>query len=244
DRAGAHQLEGEVMTMEATAPGARAGSPAAPVVELVGVTIRYQGADGHPLDIVTDYNLALAAGEMHCLAGRSGSGKTSILRVAAGLAAPTAGEVRWMGESLADLSDARITALRRDFVGYLDQNGTLIPGLSAIENVMLPAVPGRRTRELAPTARDLLEILGVGARAKHRPEQLSGGERQRVAFARSLLLSPRVLMVDEPTASLDRASADGVITLLRELSTDGITVLVSAHDQNLIAAAHTVTRLA
>ena len=224
------------------APTGQSGTGA--IVELVGVAIRYQGADGHPLDIVTDYNLSLAPGEMHCLAGRSGSGKTSILRVAAGLAAPTAGEVRWNGESLADLSDARITALRRDFVGYLDQNGTLIPGLSAIENVLMPAIPARKVKDLAPTARDLLEDLGVGARAKHRPEQLSGGERQRVAFARSLLLSPRVLMVDEPTASLDRASADAVITLLKELSADGITVLVSAHDQHLIAAADTTTRLA
>jgi ABC-type lipoprotein export system ATPase subunit len=232
------------MTLETGMTDAPTKPVATAVVELLGVTIRYQSADGHPLDIVADYNLALAPGEMHCLAGRSGSGKTSILRVAAGLAAPTAGEVRWMGESLAELSDARITALRRDFVGYLDQNGTLIPGLSAIENVILPAVPARRTKELAPTARDLLEILGVGARAKHRPEQLSGGERQRVAFARALLLSPRVLMVDEPTASLDRASADGVIKLLKELSADGITVLVSAHDQNLIAAADTTTRLA
>lgn len=234
------------MTIETAVPEVPTqGRPAsAAVVELSGVTIRYQGADGHPLDIVTDYNLSLAPGEMHCLAGRSGSGKTSILRVAAGLAAPTAGEVRWNGESLAELSDARITALRRDFVGYLDQNGTLIPGLSAIENVLMPAIPARKVKELAPTARDLLEILGVGARAKHRPEQLSGGERQRVAFARSLLLSPRVLMVDEPTASLDRASADAVITLLKELSADGITVLVSAHDQHLIAAADTTTRLA
>lgn len=232
------------MTLKTEMVEAPIRSAAKAVVELLGVTIRYQSADGHPLDIVTDYNLALAPGEMHCLAGRSGSGKTSILRVAAGLAVPTAGEVRWNGESLAELSDARITALRRDFVGYLDQNGTLIPGLSAIENVILPAVPARRTKELAPTARDLLEILGVGARAKHRPEQLSGGERQRVAFARSLLLSPRVLMVDEPTASLDRASADGVIKLLKELSADGITVLVSAHDQHLIAAADTTTRLA
>lgn len=214
------------------------------VVELVDVTIRYQGADGHPLDIVTDYSLTLAPGEMHCLAGRSGSGKTSILRVAAGLATPAAGEVRWNGESLADLSEARITALRRDFVGYLDQNGTLIPGLSAIENVLMPAIPARKVKELAATARDLLEILGVGARAKHRPEQLSGGERQRVAFARSLLLSPRALMVDEPTGSLDRASADAVIALLKELSADGITVLVSAHDQHLIAASDTITRLA
>lgn len=218
-------------------------STSAPVVELVGVTIRYQGADGHPLDIVTDYDLRLVRGEMHCLAGRSGSGKTSILRVAAGLAAPTAGEVRWNGEAIAHLGDAKITALRRDFVGYLDQNGTLIPGLSAIENVLLPAVAARRTRELASVALDLLDVLGIGGRAKSRPQQLSGGERQRVAFARSLLLSPRVLMVDEPTASLDRASADSVIRLLKELSADGITVLVSSHDEHLITAADSTTKL-
>ncbi|MHA6695717.1 ABC transporter ATP-binding protein [Homoserinimonas sp. A520] len=216
----------------------------APVVELAGVTIRYPRADGHPLDIVTNYDLRLVRGEMHCLAGRSGSGKTSILRVAAGLAAPTTGEVRWNGDSIAALGDARITALRRDFVGYLDQNGTLIPGLSAIENVLLPAVAARRTRELASVALDLLDVLGIGGQARNRPDQLSGGERQRVAFARSLLLSPRVLMVDEPTASLDRASADSVIRLLKELSADGITVLVSAHDENLIAAADSTTRLA
>lgn len=236
------------MTTETATPESRSTDErmpgVAPVVQLTGVTIRYQSADGHPLDIVADYDLTLAAGEMHCLAGRSGSGKTSILRVAAGLATPTAGEVRWNGDSLAELSDARITVLRRDLVGYLDQSGTLIPGLSAIENVLLPAIPARRTKELASVARDLLEVLGVGARAKHRPEQLSGGERQRVAFARSLLLSPRVLMVDEPTASLDRGSADAVIRLLKELSADGITVLVSAHDQNLIAAADSTTRLA
>lgn len=231
------------MTDTATAGTNERMIAAAPVVELTGVTIRYHGADGHPLDIVTDYDLSLRAGEMHCLAGRSGSGKTSILRVAAGLAAPTAGEVRWNGDSLSDLSDARITAMRRDFVGYLDQGGTLVPGLCAIENVLLPAIPARRTKELASVARDLLEVLGIGARAKHRPEQLSGGERQRVAFARSLLLSPRVLMVDEPTASLDRGSADSVIRLLKELSADGITVLVSAHDENLIAAADSTTKL-
>jgi ABC-type lipoprotein export system ATPase subunit len=236
-------VEAEAMTLEArTNQDARMASAAA-VVQLESVTIRYAGADGRPLDIVADYDLTLRAGQMHCLAGRSGSGKTSILRVAAGLAAPTSGDVKWAGESLAQLSESRITALRRDFVGYLDQGGTLIAGLTAIENVLLPAVPPRRTKELAPLAQQLLDRLGVGARARHRPEQLSGGERQRVAFARSLLLSPRVLMVDEPTASLDRASADGVIDLLRGLTGDGIAVLVSAHDQNLVDAADSSTRL-
>jgi ABC-type lipoprotein export system ATPase subunit len=147
---------------------------------------------------------------MHCLAGRSGSGKTSLLKVAAGLMPPTSGEVSW--------------------------DGTRITGLSAI--------PDRRAAELRPTAIALLDRLGVGHRADNRPDKLSGGERQRVAFARSLLLSPSVLMVDEPTASLDRHSADTVIALLRELTADGTAVLVSAHDPVLIAAADSRTSLA
>jgi ABC-type lipoprotein export system ATPase subunit len=181
---------------------------------------------------------------MHCLAGRSGSGKTSILKVAAGLVPPTSGQVIWAGEQLSRLRDDRITTLRRSLIGYLDQGGVLINGLTAVENVLLPAVPDRRTKELAPRATSLLERLGVGDRATHKPEQLSVGERQRVALARALLLEPRVIMVDEPTASLDRASADSVIELLRRLTDDGTAVLVAAHDQHLIDAADSRTQLA
>jgi ABC-type lipoprotein export system ATPase subunit len=217
---------------------------AAPVVELSDITIRYERAGAEPLDIVVGYDLALEAGRMHCLAGRSGSGKTSILRVAAGLVRPSGGDVAWAGESLAALKDDAITQRRRDFIGYLDQGGVLVGGLTALENAMLPAVPGRRTRGLEPRARGLLERLGVGHRASHRPDQLSVGERQRVALARALLLEPAVLMVDEPTASLDRASADSVIDLLTSLAAEGIAVLVAAHDEHLVAAADSRTTLA
>jgi ABC-type lipoprotein export system ATPase subunit len=181
---------------------------------------------------------------MHCLAGRSGSGKTSLLKVAAGLMPPTSGEVSWDGTRITGLSDDAISRRRRSYLGYLDQGGVLLPGLTAVENVLLPAIPDRRAAELRPTAIALLDRLGVGHRADNRPDKLSGGERQRVAFARSLLLSPSVLMVDEPTASLDRHSADTVIALLRELTADGTAVLVSAHDPALIGAADSRTSLA
>jgi ABC-type lipoprotein export system ATPase subunit len=214
-----------------------------PVVELTDVTIRYERAGDDPLEIVAGYDLALEPGRMHCLAGRSGSGKTSILRVAAGLVRPTGGEVSWAGEQLSGLRDDAITQRRRDFVGYLDQRGVLIGGLTALENALMPAVPARRTRELTDRARDLLDRLGVGHRASHRPEQLSVGERQRVALARALLLDPAVLMVDEPTASLDRTSADSVIALLTSLASEGIAVLVAAHDEHLVTAADSRTDL-
>jgi len=213
-------------------------------VELAAVTIRYERAGMPDLEIIADYDLALGAGSVHCLAGRSGSGKTSILRVAAGLVRPTAGDVLWNGTALSTLRDDAITDLRRTHVGYLDQGGVLVAGLSALENVLLPAVPGRRVRALEARGRELLERLGVGERASHRPERLSVGERQRVALARALLLEPPVLMVDEPTASLDRESADGVIALLDGLAAEGIAVLVASHDEHLIAAAGSRTSLA
>ena len=214
------------------------------LVELSAVTIRYERAGMPDLEIVADYDLLLTAGEMHCLAGRSGSGKTSVLRVAAGLVRPTSGRVAWAGRQLDGLRDDAVTELRRRHLGYLDQGGVLVAGLTALENVLLPAVPDRRVRALQARARDLLDRLGVGERAAHRPDQLSVGERQRVAFARALLLEPAVLLVDEPTASLDRRTADGVIELLESLRADGIGVLVASHDEHLIAAADSRTSLA
>jgi ABC-type lipoprotein export system ATPase subunit len=215
------------------------------VVELRAVAIRYARADStaEPVEIVSDYDLHLDPGNMHCLAGRSGSGKTSILRVAAGLVRPTSGDVLWAGERLGALRDDAITARRRDLIGYLDQGGVLLAGLTALENVLMPAVPARRAGELTARGRELLERLEVGHRASHRPDQLSVGERQRVALARALLLEPQVLMVDEPTASLDRVTADGVIAVLSQLRDDGIAVLVAAHDEHLVAAADSRTDL-
>lgn len=213
-------------------------------IELAQVTIHYPRLGDEPLIIIDDLNLSLEPGRIHCLAGRSGSGKTSILRVAAGLTKPTSGDVLWAGENLNAQRDDTITAWRRSHVGYLDQGGVLVQGLTALENVLLPAVPDRRIKELRDRAVELLGQLGVGERAGQYPEKLSGGERQRVAFARALLLQPPVVIVDEPTASLDRASADAVIAVLRNLADDGIAILVAAHDQNLIDASDTRTVLA
>jgi ABC-type lipoprotein export system ATPase subunit len=230
------------MTLEAPTV-ARSPSRAASVLELRQITIRYNRAGQQPLAIIDNYSLSLTAGDMHCLAGRSGSGKTSILRVAAGLTQPTSGEVFWAGLSITGVNDDIVTTRRRDMVGYLDQGGVLVPGLTALENVLLPAVPSRRSKALLPRASDLLARLGVNNRATTYPEKLSGGERQRVALARALLLEPAIVMADEPTASLDRASADGVIRIHRELADDGIVVLVAAHDPNLIEAADTRTTM-
>jgi len=213
------------------------------VVELRQVEIAFERPEQDPLLIIHNYDLSLPPGIMHCLAGRSGSGKTSILRVAAGLVPPTSGTVAWNGEDVTAIPDDQRTALRRTTIGYVDQGGVLVAGLTAIENVLLPALPGRNARRLTGTAMNLLDQLGVAARANYFPERLSGGERQRVAVARALLLGPAAILADEPTASLDRATADGVIDMLTALTRQGIAILVASHDQHLIDAASSRTTL-
>ncbi|WP_368497602.1 ABC transporter ATP-binding protein [Herbiconiux sp. A18JL235] len=218
--------------------------PAPAALCVRGLGIRYPRPGRPELRIVDDLDFEVVGGRMHCLAGRSGSGKTSILKAAAGLVRPNAGVVAWSGTAVTQLGDDAVTALRRRHVGYLDQGGVLLSGLTALENVLLPAVPDGETRARGRAARDLLRRLGVGERMRSRPEELSGGERQRVALARALLFDPPLLVVDEPTASLDRENADTVIALLRGLADAGTAVLVSAHDPNLIDAADSRTVMA
>ncbi|WP_206448461.1 ABC transporter ATP-binding protein [Agrococcus sp. KRD186] len=231
------------MTTTDTAEAASEVAATHPVLALDGVTIAYPVAADRTVTVIEGYDLVLEAGGFHCLAGRSGSGKTSVLRVAAGLANPTEGSVAWAGDAIAELSPHALADRRNTFLGYLDQGGELLPGLTALENVLLPAVPTRAVKRLTARAVELLEHVGVDHRMQHTPDRLSGGERQRVALARALLMEPAVVVADEPTASLDRESADTVIELLAGLVDHGVAVLVAAHDPGLIAAAGSVTRL-
>jgi ABC-type lipoprotein export system ATPase subunit len=214
-------------------------------LELSDITIRYGGGKGgaETVSVVEGFDLALHAGEMHCVAGRSGSGKTSILTVGAGLTLPTSGRVFWEGASLESMGDDEIADRRRALIGYVDQGGALIDGMSALENVLLPAVPDGEVDQRRDMAKDLLDLVGLGRRMRHRPAQLSGGERQRVAIARALILGTRVLVVDEPTASLDRASANRIISILKDTTSDGIAVLVASHDHELVRLSDTLTEL-
>ncbi len=196
-----------------------------------------------PVEIVADYDLTLDPGHMHCLAGRSGSGKTSILRVAAGLVRPTSGDVLWEGERLGACGMTRSPPAAATSSATSTRAACCSPDSPRSRTCSCPPCRPGAPAQLAARGRDLLERLEVGHRASHRPDQLSVGERQRVALARALLLEPQVLMVDEPTASLDRVTADGVIAVLSQLRDEGIAVLVAAHDEHLVAAADSRTDL-
>jgi len=210
----------------------------------IGISF-FDQARAATVEVVSGLSLDAQGGAMWCIAGRSGSGKTSILRVAAGLSAPNDGEVRWDGEPLGDLDSDRLAERRRASLGYLDQGSQLVDDLTAIENVLIPVLPdGRRAvRERQERARQLLERFGIADRMEHLPRALSGGERQRVALSRALVTSPGILIVDEPTASLDRFWADEVIATLREHVQDGGLVLVASHDSAVMAGADHVLSL-
>ncbi|WP_448062283.1 ABC transporter ATP-binding protein [Cellulomonas hominis] len=216
-------------------------APAA--LELSDIAIVFPRPPDAPLTIVSGFTLQIRPGSMHCLAGRSGSGKTSLLRVAVALLAPTAGTVAWAGAPVHELTADQLSTARRTHMGYVDQGATVIGELNVLDNVLLPAVPTGISTATQQRALELLTLFGLGHHARHSARNLSGGERQRVAIARALLLSPTTLAVDEPTASLDRAGADSVIQALREATRHGCAVLAASHDPALIAAADTTTHL-
>ncbi|KQW07675.1 hypothetical protein ASC66_01360 [Leifsonia sp. Root4] len=207
------------------------------LLELRDVAIAFTGRADRVSVIADRLDIGLRAGRMHCVTGGRGTGKTSVLRVATGLLRPTAGSVIWNGEELGTLSDDAVSSRRGGLVGYVDQQAALIDELSVLENVLLPAVPRRAAAALGPRALDLLDEYGVAELAALRPAELTAGERARVAVVRSLLLEPPILVLDEPTANLDRAGADELIALLLRLRANGAAILVASQEQALIDAA-------
>jgi len=213
------------------------------LLALHGIGMTYPGRDhGEPLRVFDGLDLTLEPGELVVAAGRSGSGKTTLLHIAAGLMRPTAGAVRWADVALDGLDDDRLAALRGRSVGIVFQNAALVDTLNAVENVALQAVPAG-VRNGRDRALELLGRQGLAARARHYPRHLSGGEQQRVALARALFADPPLLIVDEPTANLDRRAADELIAQLRALAAEGRALLVASHDPHLIGTADRVLEL-
>lgn len=218
-------------------------SPAVPAaVELRGITVTY--GSGEALHaVIEDLDLVVPSGTIHCLAGRSGSGKTTVLRVAVATQAPSEGTVAWAGLEIGDLAPSALAAARRKHMAYVDQGATAIPELSVLDNVLIPVIPQGIDGAAIERAVALLERFGLVPLEQQRASTLSGGERQRLAIARALMLEPTTVALDEPTASLDRATAAVVVETLHNVAAGGSAVLVASHDAAVIAAADTVTHL-
>lgn len=197
------------------------------------------------LTVLHEVSFALEAGTSAAIVGPSGSGKTTLLGLCAGLDLPTSGQVVLDGRRLTEMREDERAELRRDVVGFVFQSFNLMPTLTALENVMVPAeLRGGGSAEVRALARDLLDRVGLGDRLEHYPVQLSGGEQQRVALARAFINQPRILFADEPTGNLDADTAERIIDLLFELNREaGTTLVLVTHDLELAAKTDRVIRL-
>jgi len=211
-----------------------------PLLKLEGVSKTYpSGTEGSRLPVLSEIELEVAPGESLAILGPSGCGKSTLLNVMGTLDQPDAGRVWLDGRDVSGLSEDELAAVRRRRIGFIFQAHHLLPHCSVWENVLVPTLagggadgPGRE--ETLARAERLLKRVGLADRLGHRPGQLSGGERQRVAVARSLILGPALLLADEPTGALDRASAEALGALLMELNREeNVALVVVTHSWSL-----------
>ncbi len=207
---------------------------AAPVIELRGVHKTYR-LGAHVVPALRGIDLQVYPGEMLALTGPSGSGKSTLLNLAGLIDTPDAGEILLRGERVDTLPATRAALLRRDALGFVFQSFNLVPVMTVAENVDYPLfLTGVPSSERRRRVAEVLEAVGLQDHAQHRPDALSGGQRQRVAIARALVKSPKLVIADEPTASLDSRTADQVLDLMRELGhAQGAAFVIATHDHRL-----------
>ena len=206
----------------------------APVIELRGVRKTYRLGE-HVIPALQGVDLAVQPGELLALTGPSGSGKSTILNLCGLIDSPDAGDIVLGGQSVVALDETRRTLLRRDALGFVFQSFNLVPVMTVAENVDYPlflaGVPAAERRDRVAAQ---LAAVGLADHAHHRPDALSGGQRQRVAIARALIKRPRLVIADEPTASLDSHTADQVLDLMRErCHAEGAAFVIATHDSRL-----------
>ncbi|MBO9998344.1 MAG: ABC transporter ATP-binding protein [Cyanobacteria bacterium SID2] len=209
-----------------------------------GVEMSFQTGD-KTYTVLKGIDLEIERGQVQLLMGPSGSGKTTLLSILAGLLTPTSGRVHLLGEELGRMSRKALARFRLDRIGFIFQGFNLFPSLTASENVEVALnLKGIRGRTARNAAREMLEQVGLGDKAKQYPRDLSGGQKQRVAIARALVSHPEIVMADEPTAALDSQSGHEVTALLRRLAKEeGVTVLMVTHDPRIIDIADRITYL-
>ncbi len=207
-----------------------------PVLQLENIERRYQQGET-ALAVLRGADFALFASQSVALVAPSGAGKSTLLHIAGLLERPDAGEVYIDGAPTSHMTDDARTGLRRNAIGFVYQFHHLLPEFTALENIMLPQmIAGLTRRQARGRSLELLDYLGLGARAKHRPAELSGGEQQRVAIARAVANGPGILLADEPTGNLDPKTADHVFEALETLvKATGLAAVVATHNEALAA---------
>ncbi|MGF1871055.1 ABC transporter ATP-binding protein [Photobacterium indicum] len=202
----------------------------------------YNPESDFPVHAVKSLDLTIEQGEFVAVMGPSGSGKTTLLNMLGGIDVPTSGEVKIDGNDICHLSEKDLIAFRRDHIGFIFQDYSLLPVLTALENVeFVMQLQGHKEAECRERASDLLEQVGLAEQRHKRPTKLSGGQQQRVAVARALAPRPRFVMADEPTANLDARSTAELLDIMQQLNQqEGTTFIFSTHDPRVIKRARRV----
>ena len=195
-----------------------------------------------PVEALRGLSLDMAEGEFVAIMGRSGSGKTTLLNILGCVEQPTSGTYLLAGENVAQLSDDQRSTLRLRRIGFVFQSYNLLPGMSAIDNVLLPTVYSG-IGDAPQRAGEALARVGLDGRGHHLPSQLSGGEQQRVAIARALINSPSIILADEPTGNLDTRRGQEVLALFQDLHREGISIVLVTHEQQVAEHAQRIVRL-
>ena len=197
------------------------------------------------IEVLKDVTLDIRAGERIAVVGASGAGKTTLMHLLGGLDRPTSGSVSFAGKNIFHYSAQELDAFRNRCIGFVFQFHQLLPEFTALENVMMPALIGRSSlKEAERKAQEILAAVGLGHRLDHKPGQLSGGEQQRVAIARSLIMTPQLLLADEPTGNLDSATSDEILVLLDRLHAErDLTIVVVTHSEKVAAQMDRIVRM-
>jgi lipoprotein-releasing system ATP-binding protein len=206
------------------------------------LTKTFVGGDGGVLTVLDGVSMTVARGEMVAIVGASGAGKSTLLHLLGALDKPTRGSVSIDGSALGGLDEEALAAIRNGKVGFVFQFHHLLREFSALENVMIPMrIAGRDEHAARTRATELLQRVGLGARASHRPSELSGGEQQRTAVARALALDPAIVLADEPSGNLDHGNSERLHDLFAEVSRDlEIAMVIATHNRSLAARADRV----
>ncbi|MCD4653030.1 ABC transporter ATP-binding protein [bacterium] len=179
-------------------------------------------------------NFQVESNEYVAIMGPSGSGKSTLMNILGGLDQPTSGDYLFDGKNIADMNDENLSRIRNERIGFVFQNFSLLPRMTASENVQVPLVyAGAGVRERRQRAEEMLEKLGLGNRGHHRPNELSGGQKQRVAMARALINRPSVILADEPTGNLDSKTSHEIMALLGKLHAEGQTIILVTHEDDI-----------
>jgi putative ABC transport system ATP-binding protein len=214
-----------------------------PIIQVAGLTKIYHVGDVE-VPALRGIDLQIARGEFVAIVGASGSGKSTLFHILGGLTPPTAGKVTIAGIDLASMTNAQRTNLRKTTVGFVFQKYNLLPTLSAEDNIKIVEYIGGRSTVFTPEFQEVLTLLGIQDRMKHKPRALSGGQQQRVAIARGIVNKPAILLADEPTGNLDSENSAAVLKLMKDLNQRiGQTILMITHDHDAAAYASRIVHI-